>query len=98
MAFPAVDQLLSQMSVGQTAALAMELVGDELEQAQAHVSRKAFECVRNGTLTPEQAMNFWFEKHALFTLQTRLTQKMNVGRSSAMKAAAELEEADPYAR
>lgn len=86
-----VDMLLAQMSVGQTASLALELVEDELQKDQYQTDMKVYELCNSGTLTPEKAMNFWFKKHALYTLHTRLKQKMNVGRSSAEKAAEILE-------
>lgn len=86
-----VDHLLAQMSVGQTAALALDLVEEELRKSQYETDMLAYSHVSAGTLTLDQAMNFWFKKHALYTLHQKLKQKMTAGRSSAEKAAEILE-------
>lgn len=82
------------MSVGQTASLALEMIEEELSRSQYQTDMLAYQHISDGSLTPEQAMNFWFKKHALYTLHQGLKQKMRAGRSSAERAA-ELLEADP---
>ena len=91
-----VDTLLAQMSVGQTAALALELMDEELRKGQYQADMLAYQHCSAGTLTPELAMNFWFKKHALYVLHQGLKQKVRAGQSSAQKAAYFME-ADPDA-
>jgi hypothetical protein len=80
-----VDALLSHMSLGQSAQVALALIEQELRDAQYKTDMAAYRCIAKGELTSEAAMNFWFKKNALYELHLRLTQKATQGTSSAQR-------------
>lgn len=74
-----------RMNVGAAARDALMLIEQELEGEQSKTNHLAYAMLDKGTLTPDRALAFWHEKHALYVLHRRLTQKARQGVSSAQR-------------
>lgn len=61
---------------------ALPEVDYEIEGMVKTTKSKAFKAIREGSLTPEQALSYWMELFSYDRLQNRLKQKANAAQST----------------
>jgi len=72
-----------RVSRGSAAHDAIALINEYSDAGQAGIDGRVFREVDAGTLTPEKALAFWYEKRAVARLLVRLQQQANIGTAAA---------------
>lgn len=81
------DAAYRAMSIGAAAQSALDLMEEELVEAQQRQDLQIFGLMTKGELTPDVAMMAWARKHVLFEIHSRLLAKLRVGRQATKKLA-----------
>lgn len=70
---------------GAQLAHSMPYIDEQLGKMEALVKRRVFNAIADGALTPEMALNAWFELHSYAMLNRRLDQKVQFATSNRQK-------------
>ena len=76
-------QDFGRVSRGSAAHDAIALIEEYSDVGQAGIDARVYKEVDAGTLTPEKALAFWYEKRAVSRLLVRLKQQANIGTAAA---------------
>jgi hypothetical protein len=74
-----------RVSRGSAAHDAIALIEEYSDAGQAGIDARVFKEVDAGTLTPDKALAFWYEKRAVARLLVRLQQQANIGTAAATR-------------
>jgi len=77
------DRAFTLMAQGAAANTALDLLADMVAKQQEQLSKKAFFLIDQGTLTAEQAMLLWHEKHALNKIIKGLLDRVKAAQAGA---------------
>lgn len=73
------------MSIGAAATTALDLMEEELKEAQHAEDMRVFKLMAENRLTPEEAMMAFARKQAYFLTHARLLGKVTQGRNAARR-------------
>ena len=88
-------QELDKISTGAYVAGIMPTVEREIAEMAMVVQRKVFGAIRDGTLTPDMAVNAWYEVYSFQSLLRRLEKKVKVGQHVGERVADKLNIEEP---
>lgn len=84
---PGLDAIIDTAR-GEAAQAVLPIIEAEASRMRATVFAKVFTGLRDGTLTPEQALNFWTEIYAYHRLLKNFEQVVSMGHSAAARSPA----------
>lgn len=80
-------QDMAQIIISGRIASAMPDLEAEIEAMAKTTKSKAFQAIRKGTLTPDEALTLWHEMHSYDRLLQRMRSKVTMGTSIAQDSA-----------